>query len=104
MQGPELYLVFNRAIGRFPGFLFLPLPILCVLLAAFCISITLTLFLGLGAGSILMLTMFILLTWLFVVGQDPIRFVYSLLPPPNWVRGRYTVVSVLERDWSTTPN
>ena len=71
MQNAELYLVVNRAIGRFPGFLFLPMPILCVLLGAFGASITLTLFLGLGMGAIIMMGMFISLTWMFVVGQDP---------------------------------
>lgn len=98
MQQSNLYLVINRAIGRFPGFLFLPIPLLCVLLVAFSLSIALTLFLGLGTGAVLMLGMFLSLTWLFVVGQDPIRFVYSLLPPPNWVRGRYSVISVLEKE------
>ena len=96
MQNAELYLVVNRAIGRFPGFLFLPMPILCVLLGAFGASITLTLFLGLGMGAIIMMGMFISLTWMFVVGQDPVRFAYSLLPPPHWARGRYSVISVLE--------
>ena len=94
----NLYLVVNRAIGRFPGFLFLPIPLLCIFLVAFTASITLTLFLGLGMGAIIMFGMFLSLTWLFVVGQDPIRFAYSLLPSPNWVRGRYSVVSVLEKD------
>lgn len=98
MQNSDLYLVVNRAIGRFPGFLFLPMPILCVLLAAFGTSITLTLFLGLGLGAIIMIGMFISLTWMFVVGQDPLRFAYSLLPPPHWARGRYSVVSVLEQN------
>lgn len=98
MQTPELYLVVNRAIGRFPGFLFLPIPLLCVLLVAFGTSIVLTLFLGLGMGAVLILGMFISLTWLFVIGQDPIRFAYSLLPPPNWVRGRYSVISILDKD------
>ena len=94
----NLYLVVNRAIGRFPGFLFLPIPLLCIFLVAFGTSIALTLFLGLGMGAIIMFGMFLALTWLFVVGQDPIRFAYSLLPSPNWVRGRYSVVSVLEKD------
>jgi hypothetical protein len=98
MQAANLYLVVNRAIGRFPGFLFLPIPLLCVLLVAFGTSITLTLFLGLGMGAVLMLGMFLSLTWLFVVGQDPVRFVYSLLPPPNWVRGRYCAISILEKE------
>ena len=98
MRASNLYLVVNRAIGRFPGFLFLPLPLLCIFLVAFGTSIALTLFLGLGMGAVLMLGMFLSLTWLFVVGQDPLRFVYSLLPPPNWVRGRYSVISVLEKD------
>lgn len=97
MQERTLYLVVNRAIGRFPGFLFLPIPLLCVLLVAFGTSLTLTLFLGLGMGAIIMLGMFLSLTWLFVVGQDPIRFIYSLLPPPSWVRGRYSTISVLEK-------
>ena len=96
MQDSKLYLVVNRAIGRFPGFLFLPMPILCVLLVAFGTSLTLTLFLGLGIGAIIMMGMFLSLTWMFVVGQDPIRFAYSLLPPPHWARGRYSVVSILE--------
>ena len=98
MQNANLYLVVNRAIGRFPGFLFLPVPLLCVILVAFGSSIGITLFLGLGMGAVLMLGMFLSLTWLFVVGADPIRFAYSLLPPPNWVKGRYTVHSVLERN------
>lgn len=98
MQQSNLYLVVNRAIGRFPGFLFLPIPLLCVLLATFGTSIALTLFLGLGMGAVLMMGMFLSLTWLFVVGQDPVRFIYSLLPPPSWVRGRYSVTSVLEKD------
>ena len=98
MKESNLYLVVNRAIGRFPGFLFLPMPLLCVLLAAFGISVGITLFLGLQMGAVIMLGMFLSLTWIFVVGTDPIRFAYSLLPPPNWVKGRYTVHSVLERD------
>lgn len=98
MQNPDLYLVVNRAIGRFPGFLFLPMPLLCILLVAFGISVTLTLFLGLGIGAIIMMGMFMSLTWMFVVGQDPVRFAYSLLPPPHWARGRYFVVSVLEQN------
>ncbi len=98
MKESNLYLVVNRAIGRFPGFLFLPIPLLCVLLAAFAISITLTLFLDLGIGAVIVFSMFFSLTWLFVVGQDPVRFTYVLLPPPNWVKGRYTAVSVLEQD------
>ena len=95
MASSELYLVVNRAIGRFPGFLFLPVPLLCILLAAFGISAALTLFLGLSIGAVITIGMFLSLTWLFVVGLDPIRFAYSLLPPPNWVKGRYTVHSVL---------
>ncbi len=98
MQQSNLYLVVNRAIGRFPGFLFLPIPLLCVLLVAFGSSLALTLFLGLGMGAVLMMGMFLSLSWLFVVGQDPVRFAYSLMPPPNWTRGRYSVTSVLERD------
>ncbi|MEL6601736.1 MAG: hypothetical protein AAFP20_00740 [Cyanobacteria bacterium J06614_10] len=98
MQTSELYLVVNRAIGRFPGFLFLPIPLLCIFLVAFGTSISLTLFLGLGIGAVIILGMFLSLTWLFVVGQDPIRFAYSLLPPPNWVRGRCSVISILEQD------
>lgn len=98
MQQSNLYLVVNRAIGRFPGFLFLPIPLLCVLLVAFGTSIAVTLFLGLGMGAIIMLGMFLSLTWLFVIGQVPVRFIYSLLPPPNWVRGRYSVISILERN------
>ena len=39
MQESSLYLVVNRAIGRFPGFLFLPMPLLCILLAAFGTSV-----------------------------------------------------------------
>ncbi len=92
----ELYLVVNRAIGKFPGFLFLPMPLMLIFLGAFCVSIMLTLFLGLGIGTLLMMGSFLALTWLFVVGQDPIRFSYSLLPPPQWSRGRYPVISVLE--------
>lgn len=91
----ELYLVVNKAIGRFPGFLFLPIPLMLVFLGAFCVSILLTLFLELGLSSIVMMGAFLALTWLFVVGQDPIRFSYSLRPPPKWSRGRYSVVSVL---------
>ncbi len=98
MQQSNLYRVVNRAIGRFPGFLFLPIPLLCVLLVAFGTSLALTLFLGLGMGAVLMMGMFLSLTWLFVVGQDPVRFIYSLLPPPNWTRGRYSVHSVLDKD------
>ncbi|WP_038020037.1 hypothetical protein [Synechococcus sp. PCC 7335] len=98
METPALYLVVNKAIGRFPGFLFLPIPLLCVLLVAFTISIALTLFLELGMGGSMLLGIFLTLTWLFVVGLDPIRFTYSLIPPPRWVRGRYTAVSVLESE------
>lgn len=95
MKNSDLYLVINRAIGRFPGFLFLPVPLLCILLAAFGISAALTLFLGLSIGAVITIGIFLSLTWLFVVGQDPVRFAYSLLPPPNWVKGRYSVHSVL---------
>lgn len=96
----ELYLVVNRAIGRFPGFLFLPIPLMLIFLGAFCMSITLTLFLGLGIGTIIVMGSFLTLTWLFVVGQDPIRFSYSLLPPPQWSRGRYSVISVLHEKYN----
>lgn len=98
MEKPSLYLVVNKAIGRFPGFLFLPIPLLCVLLVGFAISIGLALFLQLGMGVVMLLGMFLSLTWLSVVGLDPIRFAYSLRPPPRWVRGRYIAVSVLESD------
>ena len=91
----ELYLVVNRAIGRFPGFLFLPMPLMLVFLGAFCVSILVTLFLELGIGNIVMMGSFLALTWLLVVGQDPLRFSYSLRPPPKWSRGRYSVISVL---------
>ena len=98
MENQNLYLVVNRAIGRFPGFLFLPIPLLCVLLVAFGTSIALTLFIGLGIGTVMVMGMFLSLTWLFVVGQDPVRFTYSLMRPPTWVKGRYTATSILEKD------